>query len=149
MSMKTPDERYRVLLAAATTAAALERDRPVKLRITIEGHSYDVDVEVLPDRESEPPDAEAAMAIPDSVLLPPLLPDTRDVDKICRSPLAGLIVSVSATVGRYLRQDDPVAIIDAMKMQTTVGAPVEGLVEEIAVSPGDSVKPGQMLCRLG
>lgn len=148
MPMRPQDERYRVLMAAAA-AATLGPDHPVKLRITLEGQSYDVDVEVLPDQALDDPDREVDMAIPDSVLLPPLLPDTRPEDRICRSPLAGLIVSVPATVGRFLRQDDPVVIIEAMKMQTTVGAPVEGLVEEVAVAAGDSVKPGQVLCRLG
>lgn len=147
MPMKPQNEGYRVLMAAAA-GAALERDRPVRLRITLEGHSYEVDVEVLPDSAPEP-ESEAGIAIPDSVLLPPLLPDTMEGDKICRSPLCGSIVAVVATVGRFLRQDDPVAVVEAMKMQTTVGAPVDGLVEEIAVAPGDSVKAGQMLCRLG
>lgn len=148
MPMKPQNEGYRVLMAAAA-GAALERDRPVKLRITVEGQSYDVEVEILQDSAPDQPESEAGMEIPESVLIPPLLPDTLEGDKICKSPLAGSIVSVMATVGRYLRQDDPVAIIEAMKMQTTVGAPVDGLVEEVAVSPGDSVKPGQMICRLG
>jgi biotin carboxyl carrier protein len=148
MTTKPQNEGYRVLLAAAASAA-WERDRPVKLRITLEGRSYVVDVEVLPDCAPDRPDGEEGMAIPDSVLLPPLLPDTMEEDKICQSPLAGSIVSVAAKVGQYLRQGDPVAIIEAMKMQTTVGAPVDGLVEEVGVAPGDSVKPGQMLCRLG
>jgi biotin carboxyl carrier protein len=147
MPMKPQNEGYRVLMAAAASAAS-DRDRPVKLRITFEGHSYDVDIEVLPEGAAEP-ESEVTIPIPDSVLLPPLLPDTMESDKVCRSPLAGCIVSVMVTAGRYLRQGDPVAIIEAMKMQTTVGAPVDGLVEEVAVAPGDSVKPGQMLCRLG
>ncbi len=148
MPMKPQNEGYRVLIAAAA-GAALERQRPVRLRITVEGHSYDIAVEVLPDSAPDSVDNGPEIAIPDSVLLPPLLPDTREEDKICRCPLAGMIVSVSAKVGRFVRQDDPVAVIDAMKMQTTVRAPVDGLVEEIAVAPGDSVKPGQILCRLG
>jgi biotin carboxyl carrier protein len=146
--MKPQNEGYRVVMAAAA-GAALERDRPVKLRITLEGHSYEVEVEVLSDGVPNPHEAEPELAIPESVLLPPLLPDTREEDKICRSPLAGSIVSVLAVVGRFLRQDDPVAIVEAMKMQTIVGAPVDGLVEEVMVAPGDSVKSGQVLCRLG
>jgi len=71
--MKPQNEGYRVLLAAAA-GAALERDRTVKLRITLEGHSYEVDVEVLPD--SSPEQADAEIEIPEAVLLPPLLPDT-------------------------------------------------------------------------
>jgi len=148
MPMKPQNEGYRVLIAAAVSAA-LERERPVRVRITIEGQSFDAEVEVLSDHAAEPHEDEADVVIPESVLVPPLLPDTREEDKVCRSPLAGAIVSVKAKAGRFLRQGDPVAIVEAMKMQTTVGAPVDGLVEEVAVSPGDSVKPGQILCRLG
>jgi biotin carboxyl carrier protein len=35
-----------------------------------------------------------------------------------------------------------------MKMETMVGAPVDGIVEEISVTKGDAVKPGQVICRL-
>jgi biotin carboxyl carrier protein len=114
----------------------------------MEGKSYEVEVEVLPETSSELWDDETSMSVPDSVLLPPLLPDTREVDKICHCPIAGAIISVEVEVGMHLRQDDPVAIIDAMKMQTMVGAPVDGVVAEIHVKPGDAVRPGQVLCRL-
>ena len=118
----------------------------MRLLITLEGKSYEVNVDVLPP---EPADDESHVPIPDSVLLPPLLPDIRDVDRICRSPIAGAIVSVEVAVGMRVHQDDPIAIIDAMKMETVVGAPVDGVVEEISVARGDAVKPGQVLCRLG
>ncbi|HLK65777.1 MAG TPA: biotin/lipoyl-containing protein [Bryobacteraceae bacterium] len=135
------------MVIAAAANALLDRDRPVRMRITHEGRSYEVEVEILPDLMDEQLETDSEMAIPESVLLPPLLPDMRESDRICRSPLTGSIVSVLAEVGRYVRQDDPVAIIEAMKMQTTVRAPVDGLVEEIAVAPGDAVKSGQMICR--
>lgn len=119
----------------------------MRLAITLEGKSYEVDVEMLPD-DGEPSDSEYPLSIPDSVLLPPLLPDTRDADRICRSPIAGAVVSVDVEPGMRVHQDDPIVTIDAMKMETVVGAPVDGTVEEIAVTPGDAVKTGQVLCRL-
>ncbi|HEY2017425.1 MAG TPA: acetyl-CoA carboxylase biotin carboxyl carrier protein subunit [Bryobacteraceae bacterium] len=119
----------------------------MRLLITLEEKSYAVEVEVLPD-VSDQADEDRGLEIPDSVLLPPLLPDTRDVDKICRSPIAGAIVSVEVRVGMRVHKEDPVAIIDAMKMETMVGAPVDGIVEEISVTKGDAVKPGQVICRL-
>lgn len=119
----------------------------MRLLITLEDKSYEVEVQVLPDVAGLPDD-DAGVPIPDSVLLPPLLPDIRDEDRICRSPIAGAIVSVAVTVGDRIRKDDPLAIIDAMKMETVVGAPVDGIVEEVAIAPGDAVKPGQVLCRL-
>jgi biotin carboxyl carrier protein len=120
----------------------------VRLLITLEGKSYEVAVDVLPENSGELWDEETGVAIPDSVLLPPLLPDMREVDKICRCPIAGAIVSVEVAVGAHVHQGDPVAIIDAMKMQTMAEAPVDGTVVEIQVKAGDAVRPGQVLCRL-
>ncbi|SPE43562.1 putative propionyl-CoA carboxylase, biotin carboxyl carrier protein [Candidatus Sulfopaludibacter sp. SbA3] len=79
---------------------------------------------------------------------PPHPADTIPEDKICRSPIAGSIVSVAVAPGRRVRQDDPVVTIEAMKMQTAIGAPVSGIVESVSVKPGDAVKPGQVLCKL-
>jgi len=119
----------------------------VRLRITLEGRRYDVDVEILPDTGDDAPEDEG-LAVPESVLQPPLLPDTRDEDKICRSPIAGMIVEVRAVAGRPIGKGEPLAVIDAMKMHSTIGAPLDGWVEEVMVVSGDMVKPGQILCRL-
>jgi biotin carboxyl carrier protein len=138
-------ERQGILLAAAASAAQ-QPEGTRMLRISFEGKSYDVTVEIL--SAAPTPDTGAAGAIPESVLAPPLQPDIRDEDRICRSPIAGAIVSVAAQTGHWLRKDDPIVIIEAMKMQTSIGAAVEGLVKELNVAKGDAVKPGQILCRL-
>jgi biotin carboxyl carrier protein len=133
-------QRHQILVTAASYgfASAPRPERTnMRLRIKLEGESYEVEVEVLP----EPADLEFAVAVPDSVGHPPPRPDSREEDKICRSPIAGMVVSVSVQVGAVL-------VIEAMKMLTTIGAPVDGTVQEIHVSPGDTVKPGQPLCTL-
>ncbi len=121
----------------------------MKLRITIEDTSYDVAVEVLAEPQAVPPKDDPLAAVPQSVLQPPHLPDTRPEDKICRSPIAGVVVAISVSPRQRVRQNDSVLIIEAMKMQTSIGAPVDGVVEEILVKAGEAVKSGQVLCRLG
>ena len=37
------------------------------------------------------------------------------------------------------------AVIEAMKMETSVAAPVSGKVKEVLVKPGQSVKSGELL----
>jgi biotin carboxyl carrier protein len=140
-------QRHQILVTAASYgfASAPRPERTnMRLRIKLEGESYEVEVEVLP----EPADLEFAVAVPDSVGHPPPRPDSREEDKICRSPIAGMVVSVSVQVGQQICQDSAVLVIEAMKMLTTIGAPVDGTVQEIHVSPGDTVKPGQPLCTL-
>ncbi len=118
----------------------------MKLRITLEGVPYDVDVEVL--AEAPEPDGEPADEIPEDLVLPPPPPDVRAVDRICRSPIAGLVIAVAAAVGQFVRKDEPVVTLEAMKMQVPIGAPLDGTVSEIQVAEGDAVLPGQVLYRL-
>lgn len=120
----------------------------MRLRITLEDRSYDVAVEFLPEPETECSEDDALAAVPESVFFPPRSPDTRPEDKLCRSPIAGLVVSIDASPRQRIRQDDPLVTIEAMKMQNTIGAPMEGVVEEILVKRGDAVRSGQILCKL-
>jgi biotin carboxyl carrier protein len=55
-------------------------------------------------------------------------------------PMVGKIVSVSVKVGDKLREDDQVAVLEAMKMEMPVVAPVNGTVKEICVAPGQEVE---------
>jgi biotin carboxyl carrier protein len=106
-----------------------------------------VEVEVLPEAAAETVDIEE-IGLPESVLRPPPRPDTRPEDKICRSPIAGVVVSIAAALHQRLRQNDPVVVIEAMKMQTAIGAPVDGVVQELHVVAGETIKAGQILCTL-
>jgi biotin carboxyl carrier protein len=55
-------------------------------------------------------------------------------------PMVGKIVSVSVKVGDKVKEDDQVAVLEAMKMEMPVVAPVTGTVKEIRVAPGQEVE---------
>jgi len=55
-------------------------------------------------------------------------------------PMVGKIVSVSVKVGDKIKEDDQVAVLEAMKMEMPVVAPVTGTVKEICVGPGQEVE---------
>ena len=118
----------------------------MKLRITLEGQSYEVDVEVLPEAAA-PGEAPEPYAI-DEADMPPPPPDIRPEERICRSPIAGLVIAVNVSPGQAVRKDDPLAVLEAMKMQVPIGAPLDGTVVDVQVAPGDAVLPGQVLCSL-
>jgi methylmalonyl-CoA carboxyltransferase small subunit len=118
----------------------------VKLRITVEGKSYDVDVEVLPE-EAPSSDEDFEMRVPPLVLKAPPSDFTPE-DRICRSPIAGVVISVIAVPGQQVRKDDPLITIEAMKMQSTIGATMDGTVQAIRVNAGQPVKTGQVLVEL-
>ncbi|KAK0523714.1 pyruvate carboxylase [Tilletia horrida] len=62
------------------------------------------------------------------------------------SPLAGVVVEIRAQEGHNVKAGDPLFIMSAMKMETTVSAPVGGKVERITVDVNDSVSAGDLLC---
>jgi biotin carboxyl carrier protein len=54
--------------------------------------------------------------------------------------MVGKIVSVSVKVGDKIKEDDQVAVLEAMKMEMPVVAPVTGTVKEIRVAAGQEVE---------
>jgi acetyl-CoA carboxylase biotin carboxyl carrier protein len=55
-------------------------------------------------------------------------------------PMVGKIVSVSVKVGDKVKEDDQVAILEAMKMEMPLVAPTSGVIKEIYVSAGQEVE---------
>jgi methylmalonyl-CoA carboxyltransferase small subunit len=126
----------------------------MKLNIAIDGQMYEVEVEVAEDddhpRMLDNRPTPAATTIQSVVLRTPhkpgssLDPDDREA-KLCRSPLAGIVVHVPVAAGQYLQEHDLMVLLEAMKMETAITAPVEGKLKSVNVAPGESVMVNQVL----
>jgi methylmalonyl-CoA carboxyltransferase small subunit len=68
-----------------------------------------------------------------------------DESKVCRSPVAGVVVRVNAQVGQQIQANDPLLVLEAMKMETNITAPVAGKIKAINANVGDGVQVGQVL----
>jgi pyruvate carboxylase len=64
------------------------------------------------------------------------------------APIPGVITALPITPGARVRKGDKLLSLEAMKMQTTVAAPADGLVAEIAVQVGDTVEAKDLVVRL-
>jgi pyruvate carboxylase len=60
------------------------------------------------------------------------------------APYTG-VVTATVGVGDSVETGDAIATIEAMKMESTIGAPQEGLVERLAVAGPTQVQPGDLL----
>jgi pyruvate carboxylase subunit B len=69
-------------------------------------------------------------------------------DTFCRSPIAGRIAAVLAVNGQVIRKNEPVLVIEAMKMEIQIGPAVDGVLKTIRVKPGEAVSSGQLLFEL-
>ena len=59
--------------------------------------------------------------------------------------MPGKVVKLSVAVGAEVRERQGVVIVEAMKMENEIPAPIDGVVKEIAVSEGQTVEAGAVL----
>ena len=64
------------------------------------------------------------------------------------APMPGKIVSFGVRVGDSVTRGQPLAVLDAMKMEHTIAAPTDGVVAELLYAPGDQVVEGAELLTL-
>ena len=62
--------------------------------------------------------------------------------------MPGTIVEVLVQAGTRVKAGDPVLVIEAMKMENEVPAPITGKVKAVNVGKGDSVNPDEALIEI-
>lgn len=124
----------------------------MKLRITLNGKTFEVDVEVAEtDNANLPPAYPVGSAVlSGSVAGAPPAPAATDSapvdeDKVCRSPVSGIVVRLIAQPGQQLQVGDALMVLEAMKMETNITAPIAGRIAALHVTRGDNVQAGQVV----
>jgi biotin carboxyl carrier protein len=65
------------------------------------------------------------------------------------APIPGNVLGVSVNVGDYVRKDQVLVILEAMKMENEIVSPVDGKIVSIGVSKGATVNAGDVLMQIG
>lgn len=125
----------------------------MRLKVTVDGVSYDVEVEVEEDRR--PPMGAIFIGggyVPQHAATPAAAPSaapTSAEGEGVTAPLTGTVVRVPVKEGQQIAEGDVVVVLEAMKMETEITARTAGTVLEVLVSVGDAVTGGQVLVRVG
>jgi methylmalonyl-CoA carboxyltransferase small subunit len=124
----------------------------VKLKITIDQKTYEVDVEVAEPEPHSPPRGYAVEpaplrvpAAPAGLAPKPAASGSVNEEKVCRSPVTGTVVRVLAQPGQSIQVGDALLVLEAMKMETNITAPVSGKLASVNVAAGESVQSGQVV----
>ncbi len=64
------------------------------------------------------------------------------------APMPGKVVSFAVQAGDKVSKGQPLAVMEAMKMEHTIAAPADGVVLELLYAPGDQVSEGAELLQL-
>jgi acetyl-CoA carboxylase biotin carboxyl carrier protein len=62
-----------------------------------------------------------------------------------RSEIAGSVWKIEVAVGDEVSEDDPLVILESMKMEIPLQAPRSGVVKEILVAEGEPIAEGEVV----
>lgn len=130
-----------------------------KFKVTVNGKSYEVDVEELGTAASATPVTPAPAPVATAAPTPPpapaaavASPATQEVPKgpipdsavVVKAPMPGKISAIKQESGSVTR-GSVLLVLEAMKMQNDIPAPQDGTLTEVRVAVGDNVKTGDVL----
>ncbi|NLI46835.1 MAG: acetyl-CoA carboxylase biotin carboxyl carrier protein subunit [Acidobacteria bacterium] len=126
-----------------------------QLRVTVNGKSYDVQVEILQDDEGHYPGAPHAappVSVPAPAAVPVYSPPSAAVatrpaagpGSLC-APIVGTVTKVLVEAGAEVKTNQKLIVLDAMKMDTYINAPHDGVIACVDCKVGDAVQVGQRL----
>ena len=132
-----------------------------KLRITVDGKVYDVEVEILQEDDNQilpsyyqqaPSGIPSSNVQPRSSSVPVAAPQRKPINKVnnsnsneITSPINGVVIEVKVKVGDTVNENDTVIVLEAMKMKTNISSPTSGEVASIEVRQGDTIEAGDVL----
>lgn len=128
-----------------------------KFKVTVNGKSYEVDVEELgtaapaapvtpapaPVAAASPAPASVASAASAATQAAPKGP-IPDSAVVVKAPMPGKISAIKQESGSVTR-GSVILVLEAMKMQNDIPAPQDGTLTEVRVAVGDNVKTGDVL----
>lgn len=122
-----------------------------RMRITVNGQTYDVEAEILDDHQVASPASSVAVGTVGTVVAPTVASKVKNVSNaggtpgVVPSPIAGTVVSIAKSAGNEVATGEVLLVLEAMKMNTEITAPCAGTVTTVSVSQGESVEEGQAL----
>ena len=123
----------------------------MKYKVTLNGKTYEVEVEVgkvvlLDEYEACAPAATAAPAAPAAPAAAPApAPVALSDGEPVNAPMPGNILRIDVKEGDKVKAGQTLLILEAMKMENEIAAPKDGTVVQIATSKGAVVETGTPL----
>ncbi len=118
-----------------------------KYRITVEGKTYEMDVELIGANGSVQPVAKAAPVVtaPAAAPAPAASKTAATSTGAVIAPMPGTILKVLKVQGDSVKAGEVVLVLEAMKMENEIVAPADGTISILTLTAGSTVAGGDLL----
>lgn len=114
-----------------------------KYKVNVNGTMYEVEIELMSEAEAKASTAPAA-----APAAAPTAPVAAGEGEKIESPMPGTILAVNVNNGDVVKKGQVLMILEAMKMENEIMAGCDGTVTSVAVTKGQSVETGALLCTI-
>ena len=111
--------------------------------ITVNGNVYDVTVEETGSTASAPVRPAKKAAAPAKPAAP--VATGKEGSVKVTAPMPGKVLSISANPGQAVKKGETILVFEAMKMETSIVANQDGVIDKIYVKEGEQVNQGDLL----
>ena len=126
-----------------------------KYRIVLEGKTYEMEVELIPENgaaapavRKEAPEKKAAPA-PAAKTEPAPQKQTSGAPGAVTAPMPGTVIRINKEKGAAVKAGETVLILEAMKMENEITAPADGTILSMNCTAGGTVAGGDILFEIG
>ncbi len=142
---------YKITVNDKSYSVNIGRIEDDSVEVTLDDRTYTVGIEFPGSKSKKTPKITRGRAVPDASASPDKTTApgmTSGMGKIL-APLPGAILKVLVAVGDQVTQGQTVAVMEAMKMENEIEAPVSGKVSAIAVKEGDTILENALIMSIG
>ena len=112
-------------------------------KVNVNGTQYMVEIELIDGAQ-----APVAQAAPAAQAQAPAPVQTSAGGETVTSPMPGTILDVKVQAGDTVSEGQVIMILEAMKMENEIMAPVSGTIAALNVTKGAAVQSGDVLCSI-
>jgi propionyl-CoA carboxylase alpha chain len=152
VSVRPEDGTYRVEIEGEKRLAATDwQPGEILLQIRNGGHRATVQIDRLPGAAFRLVHGgvirRAQVLQPRAADLLALMPEKQasDTSRLLLSPMPGLLSSVAVSRGQEVKAGEPLAVVEAMKMENILRAERDGRIARIRANPGDTLAVDQVI----
>ena len=116
-----------------------------KFQVTVNGQTYEVEVEEISGAATSAPARPAAPVSAPAAAPKPAPKAAAGAGDPVKAPMPGNILSVAVKAGDAVKSGQTLMMLEAMKMENPIPAPRDGTITSVLVEKGATVEVGQVL----